>query len=430
MKVLWSTFIVLPEVAEKVGMKAIYACTWVRAMAERLRKRDDVELAIVTVGNKPKIQKIESNGINFYFLPGGKKTYKNGGGCEVGSAWKEILDDFRPDVIHVYGTEYAHTKLLISMKQPVPIIISLQGILKDYQKDYYGGLPFSTALRYTTLRDVVRGSGMILDTVRLKKNIENECEAIRSVKYVEGRTFWDEVAAKAINKDVMYYYCPRMIRHEFYTENAWNIKDVERHSIFVHQGFKPLKGLHFVLRAVATLKEKYPDIKLYIAGDDRLIIKTLKDRLFAYGYKVYINKLIEELDLGNNIIFTGTLDAAGMVEKLKKVNVMVLPSSIENSPNSLVESMLVGTPCISSFVGGVPGMLKHEEEGLLYCFNESNVLASYIERIFDSDELSNKFSSAARKRKFAEHDENKLEEQLINIYKDVIAMEAQHEHPQ
>lgn len=47
-------------------------------------------------------------------------------------------------------------------------------------------------------------------------------------------------------------------------------------------------------------------------------------------------------------------------------------------------------------------MLSHEVKSLLYCFNEANVLAHYIERIFESDELALRYSKAARACKQAE----------------------------
>lgn len=420
MRVLWSVFIVFPEVAEKVGMKPLYACTWVRAMAEKFRRRDDVKLAVVTVGNAETVQKYEVDNIDFYFLPGGKKVYQTGGGDLVKNAWNEIIADFKPDVIHAYGTEYAHNKTLIEMKQSVPVVISLQGILKDYEKDYYGGLNVSTGLKYLTLRDIVRGSGIIMDRIRLKKAIETEVNMLRQVDHVEGRTFWDYASVKDINPNAKYHYCPRMIRKEFYTDERWDINKIERHSIFVHQGFKPLKGFHFLIEAVAKLRKKYPDIKIYVAGNNNLELKTLKKKLLASGYVIYINKLIDKLGVRDCIEFTGPLDAAGMVKVLKKAHVMVLPSAIENSPNSLVEAMLVGTPCISSFVGGVPEMLDHGREGLLYCYTEVNVLAQYIERIFESDEMADSFSVKAREHAMRVHDPEKLEKMLMDIYKDIV----------
>lgn len=428
MKVLWSVFIVFPEVAALAKMKPQYACTWVRAMAEKLRYKDDVELAVVAVGNSPETKQFEVNNIKFYFLPGNRDTYRTGGGVELNNAWKTILEDFKPDIIHIYGTEVSHNHHLLNMDIQIPIVVSLQGILTDYKKSYYGGIDVSTALKNTTLRDIVRGSGIIMDRMRLAKPIKEEKAILRKAKYVEGRTFWDYASVRTINPSIKYYFCPRLIRHEFYTEEGWRIEDIQRHTIFMHQGFKPIKGLHFLLEAVNRLKSKYPDIKLYLSGNDNLRPKTLKQKLMINGYCLYINKIIKKYNLQSHIVFTGVLDAERMVEYLKKSHVMVLPSAIENSPNSLVEAMLVGTPSISSFVGGVPGMLKHEEEGLLYCYDEVNVLTYYIERIFDSDELAEKFSKAARARAFHDHDEDMLVTKLIGIYKEIINDERKEKH--
>ena len=44
----------------------------------------------------------------------------------------------------------------------------------------------------------------------------------------------------------------------------------------------------------------------------------------------------------------------------------MLPSSCENSPNSLGEAMLLGMPCVASNAGGIPDMLAAGREGLLY----------------------------------------------------------------
>jgi glycosyltransferase involved in cell wall biosynthesis len=44
----------------------------------------------------------------------------------------------------------------------------------------------------------------------------------------------------------------------------------------------------------------------------------------------------------------------------------VCPSSIENSPNSLGEAMLLGMPCVSADVGGIASIFTDGEDGLLY----------------------------------------------------------------
>ena len=74
-------------------------------------------------------------------------------------------------------------------------------------------------------------------------------------------------------------------------------------------------------------------------------------------------------------------------------------------------------------------MLKHNEEGFLYCYNEPNMLAEYISRIFDSDELASEFSYNAKRIARKRHDPQLLEETLLNIYKEVISLSnRQNEH--
>ena len=97
--------------------------------------------------------------------------------------------------------------------------------------------------------------------------------------------------------------------------------------------------------------------------------------------------MIEKYELGKNIEFTGLLNENQMIERLLKTNVFILPSAIENSSNSLGEAMLLGLPCIASNTGGTMDILKHKEEGLLYPYTEPAILAEYIGRFFENDEL-------------------------------------------
>ena len=69
--------------------------------------------------------------------------------------------------------------------------------------------------------------------------------------------------------------------------------------------------------------------------------------------------------------FAGTVGRAGY----PKTRVFVLSSSIENHASSLKEAMMVGTPSIATFVGGVPEYVRHGENGFLYRFEEYEIMA-------------------------------------------------------
>ena len=86
--------------------------------------------------------------------------------------------------------------------------------------------------------------------------------------------------------------------------------------------------------------------------------------------------------------FKGALTATQMKEEYLKSNVFVMPSSIENSPNSLGEAMSLGVPIVASYVGGIPDMVEHKKSAFLYDFTEIHMLAHYICSIFADDNLA------------------------------------------
>ena len=410
MNILWTVNALIPEVSKLLELSGGHAISWVDAMSKRLKKRDDVKLAMATSAKVDSLKTHEIDGIRYYILP------KD---CNRVDYWNSILADFNPDVIHAYGTEQSHNILLLQNHCELPIIGSLQGILTEYQHHYYGGLDFSTMLKYSKLQDLFSPSGFFTGRNDFIKRSKTEKEQFNLLRYVEGRSTWDRVSALNINPKLRYFYCPRMIREPFF-KYEWNPSTMERHSLFVSQALSPLKGLHFVLMAVAKLKVKYPDIKLYVAGYDRLHPKLLRQKLSCSGYVNYLKHLIKDLGVESNVCYTGILDAEQMAERTATVNAVVIPSSIENAPNSLAEAEITGTPTIATFVGGNMDMLKHNEEGFLYCYNEPNMLAEYIKQVFDSDELAMKFSNNAKSTARKRHNPQLLEDTLMIIYNEVI----------
>ena len=410
MRIFWTVSALMPAPAKALGIYSGVANSWVDAMSKRLIKRNDITLAIACAAKVPSVIKQDIDGIRFYVLP------KD---CDKRDYWTDILNDFNPDVIHAYGTENPHNILLLKNHSNIPTVVSLQAVMTEYCKDYYAGIDFSTMLRFTTIRDIVGRGGFFTGRKNFERRAVVEREVFRLAKNVEGRSTWDRVSARNINPSLNYFYCPRMIRSAFF-DVEWNSSLMEKHTLFVHQAQYPIKGLHYVLAAVAKLSNKYPDIKLNIAGVDILHPKALKYRLFPNGYAKYIKYLIKKYDIADKIHYTGVLSASEMAVKLTKTNVAIIPSSIENAPNALAESMVVGTPTIATFVGGNMDMLTHNEEGFLYCYNEPNMLAEYISRIFDSDSLAIKFSENGKRFAREEHDPDKLENTLLGIYDKLI----------
>lgn len=410
MKILWTVNTLPPRVAKELGVESGHPISWVDAMSEELVKLPSIELSIATPSSISCVIHKRINKINFFAVPNNKNE------------WKKIILECKPDLIHMYGTELKHNLYVKEVAKEIPCLVSLQGILSEYQRHYYAGIDFSTIIRNTSLIDLFRPCGILSGRNDFIKRAVNEKKLLKSVKYVEGRTTWDKVSSLNINSELVYYECPRMLRKCFYNSDPWRVTSFKRHTIFVSQGNYPIKGLHFMLEALAKLKINYPDVKLLIAGNNIFERCGVRKYLIP-GYVKYLKKLVSLYNISDNIVFLGNKTAKEMAELFSHVHVAVVSSSIENAPNSLAEAMMMGTPCVASFVGGNMDMITHKEDGYLYCYNEPNMLAEYITKIFRDDKLAAFFSQNARNKAMLKHNPSKLVNQLLYIYSDILRKE-------
>ena len=151
-------------------------------------------------------------------------------------------------------------------------------------------------------------------------------------------------------------------------------------------------------------------------------LNSLKKKILIGSYGKYINKLIKENKLKDNIVFLGSLNASQMKERYLKSNLYLSPSMMENSPNSVGEAMLLGMPLISSDVGGVKNLLVDKEEGFLYDSLDRDALVSMIEKVFEmngSEEQKN-MGLKAREHALKTHDADTNYQRLLEIYTGIV----------
>ena len=177
------------------------------------------------------------------------------------------------------------------------------------------------------------------------------------------------------------------------------------------------KGLHNLIKALAIVQKFYPNVKLIVAGPNILRGGLLKSYLYSTCYGLYIAKLIEKYKLSQNIKFVGPLDAVGMKKQLLSSNIYVLPSYIENSPNSLGEAQLLGVPCIAADVGGVPDLISNHDCEVSYRFEDYELLAYHICQFFDKSKMFD--NRGLREAAIERYDRKNNVKDLVNIYTDI-----------
>ncbi|MBR3802120.1 MAG: glycosyltransferase family 4 protein [Clostridia bacterium] len=417
MKVLWTVNLIPAAVSVKLGKTSEVLGGWVESMAAKLSENNDIELGIVC--------KCEENlnfcevidGITYFSLYYTSSTSLS----ELESKCNEIVTKFNPDIVNIEGTEFLHARAmqLSAKNHNIPAVVSLQGILNGQYAYQCGQLPVDDMMFSKSLTNIFSAWIMHLrKTMWYKPRMKPEKEIIENADYILGRTTWDRAHSYAINPNAKYYPCSRILRAPFY-EEKWSAEKMQRHSIYVGNGYNALKGAHFVVMALPYLIREYPDVKVYIAGykpyqenDKRSILKK--------GYAAYLKKLIYDLGVQDHIEFTGPLKAPQVAQMLSKVNAYVLCSTIENSPNTLGEAMMVGTPCVSAYVGGVSDMAEDGKEALFYRNDDPKLLAWNLKRIFDSDEFALALSEAGKKKARITHDPERNAQLLIDAYTDIL----------
>lgn len=390
---------------------------WITSLKEQIATVDDIELGICYCPGKNKgAGRKERDGITYYAYQ--KKIWPPEYYDEsVEHEFRRILKEFRPDMVHIFGTEFPHTLAMVrAFNNPDRTVIHIQGLVSVIAKHYYAFLP-ERIIKKNTFRDFIKGDNIEKQREKFQIRGQYEIAAIKNVNHVMGRTNWDYECTKKINPNVKYHYVQEMMREPFY-HGEWKYEKCEKHSIFMSQGNYPIKGLHIMLRALKELVKKYPDIRLYIAGTDITDMSTVSKRIRASYYQIYIINLIKKWKLGKYVHFTGNLNAQDMKEQFLKANVFVSASSIENSPNSIGEAMLLGVPVVSSDVGGVSSIIEHGKEGYLYPAEHWKHLVKYIDKVF-MDGAGGTISKCAQNRALMQYDREMIVGELIGCYREI-----------
>ena len=415
--VLWLCNLPLPQIAAAIGIKKPIFGGWLEGLADSIDK-EIVDLGICFFSDE--ISKLNQGcfeKVRYYALPVMERS------DEQIEALKDIVKQSKPDAVHVFGSEYAHSNAMIKACIKLGcidrVILSIQGLVSVYTKHYTSGIPVFWKY-YTTLRDFVySNSGIYIGQKELKKRGIIEEDTIRNLKHVSGRTDWDKACVYHINPKAEYHFCNENLRKPFY-EHKWSLKACNRHSIFISQGNYPVKGLHFMIEALPLILKHYPDTMVYIGGTDVVNIKgNWKVALLRESYGRYLLSLIRKNKVQDSIVFVGLLDEVSMCKQFLKSHVFVSASTIENSPNSVGEAMLLGVPVVASDVGGVKDMMKHNEEGFIYQHDAPYMLAYYVMRIFADDDLAERFSIRANSHASLTHCKSDNANTMTQIYRKI-----------
>ena len=313
----------------------------------------------------------------------------------------KVVEDFKPDIIEVFGSEHAYG--LVAGRVRIPVLIHLQGILNACFKYY---LPPDVSWgKYFRMSSGISGFlWKVYNWRHLNEACLREYDILSFTRYVAGRTSWDRTLSWMMNPNHRYYHCDEILRPEFYLAEPQTVMP-ENLKLVSTISEAPYKGADVILRTAALLKNWGRDFVWKVFGN---VNAAFFEELTG----------IDADSVG--VQFCGVVDAARLVEELRDASIYVHPSYVENSPNSVCEAQMMGVPVIAADTGGVYSLIEDEVDGLLAYTGEEADFVEAIKLLWVDRGFAREIADAGRRRALKRHDRKAVVDGLLDIYKDVI----------
>lgn len=325
-------------------------------------------------------------------------------------AYLRIVDEVRPDIIHIHGTENSFLCLINETK--IPVIVSIQGNLTVINHKFLSGFNgrFLYRSKFKSLKELIldpKSFKRSKDT--LSKMAQIEAKRMRDIHYIIGRTDWDYRISRVLSPKSDYFKGEELLREGFYKAKWNNCYEGGKLIIFTTNGDNYYKGIETVFHTVTLLQRIGIDIEWRIAGVSRdSLIKSVSKSFLGTDFP------------NSGFQLLGSLGEQQLVQELLDAHLYVMPSHIENSPNNLCEAMILGLPCIATFAGGTGSILKDREEGILIQDGDPWAMAGAVIELMNDFEKAKRYGLNARKRALLRHDSETIANQYLNIYENIL----------
>lgn len=179
-------------------------------------------------------------------------------------------------------------------------------------------------------------------------------------------------------------------------------KKIEPNKLVYAGRLHSVKGIQILLKALAIVKETFPNILLEVIGGED-----------EKGFILALIKLQEELNLEENILFVGNQSKDYVIQAFSTAYCSVVPSYYEAFGYVVIESFSVHTPVIGSNTTGIAEIIDDEVNGLLFEPGNHEELASRILRLLENPEFRDELSEQAFKRFLEKYEINRVVDNFV-----------------
>ncbi|MCC4116433.1 glycosyltransferase [Aromatoleum toluclasticum] len=163
------------------------------------------------------------------------------------------------------------------------------------------------------------------------------------------------------------------------------------------------KGQLLLVEALARLAEKGIDFEMVLAGDGEL--------------RGEIEALVARHGLQRSVRVTGWISSEQVRDEILAARALVLPSFAEGLPVVIMEALALRRPVATTFVAGIPELVRHDENGWLFPAGSVDALAAALETVLATPAAEiERMGEAGRRRVLERHDVDREAAKLGNYF--------------
>lgn len=389
---------------------------WLASLKKEIIKCSDVTLGIVFC-KEHCFQKVVQDNISYYVVPNYHKSRKDKyldfihikdvtrdeiQWSHYENQLKMVIDDFKPDVIEIFGSEF-YFSLAARVSKHIPTVLHFQGILSLYI--YIFLPPGISKWQYIMSGKGLRGKYNNFQYLAYwQRSAYREKAVLKAVPHVIGRTDWDKQAIAVLNPNAKYHYGGEILRDVFYENKERTIPS--KITISSTISFPTYKGYDVILKVANILKnELHLDFVWNVYGNIN---------------PDFMEKQVGLRHEGVDVRLCGVASPTQLRDALLESTMYFHPSYTENSPNSVCEAQILGVPVVASRVGGTDSLVEHGKTGFLYPVTDPYIAAYYIMYLVDNPDVNIAIGKAAKQVATARHDKKKIVNELMETYQEMI----------
>lgn len=320
---------------------------------------------------------------------------------------KRIIDEYQPELIHVFGTEWPFGQ--IASYTDIPLVIHIMGAIVPYHNaNYPPGYSFIGELLKNWWNPI-----KLYGLWKSRRDNENwlmwERRTWRLVNNYMGRTQWDKSLSNVMHPGRNYFHVEEALRVDFlHGKNSWKLPANDKLKLISTGCSSFWKGPDMMLKVAKVLVSLNVDFEWQVVGSMSPYIKTTIEKQEDVSFEdVHINILgFKKPDELMNILCSSTM--------------YVHTAYIENSPNSICEAQCLGLPVVSTNVGGIVSLVRHDVDGILVAANDPWQMADAIVELYKDRERMQLYSENAKFFALERHYDEHIKEQLLNCYNQLI----------